>query len=126
MSVASVRENADKLSLMTILCVLGLHRWTSHATARPGTTVHRCDRCGRRTHTHHGRDRLRKRALLVPALIVSAALWFVGYNLIFHGRTRVIHTMSRTANKVEVAASRGRAMIHRAQGDRGQYVQPED
>lgn len=111
---------------MSMRCALGLHHWSSRATARAGTTVHRCERCGLTRLTHGGRGRSRKRWWLAGALAVSAGLWFVSYNLVVHRRTRVLHTMSRAARKAEVAASRGRAAIHRIEGDRGTYVDGND
>jgi hypothetical protein len=111
---------------MRILCTFGFHRWSSRATARPGTTVHRCARCGTRLIIHNGRDRRRKRFYLAAAFLVSAAIWFVSYNLVFHGRTKVLHTASKAARKAEVAASRGRTAIHRIEGDSGAYVDGND
>ncbi|MGK6321726.1 hypothetical protein ACMGDM_01430 [Sphingomonas sp. DT-51] len=111
---------------MTFLCALGLHRWRSSATARPGTTVHRCARCDAHLLTHGGRGRRRKRGMVGAALLLSAALWFVGYNLVVHGRTRVIHTARASAQKVQVAAGRGRKIVHRIEGDSGAYVEGND
>ncbi len=107
---------------MGILCVLGLHRWAGRPTARAGTTVYRCASCGARQVLHGHRTRRRKRSWAAIALVLSGAIWFVGYNLIFHGRTRVLHTASAAARKAEVVAGRGRAAIHRAQGDSGAYI----
>ena len=87
---------------------------------------YRCAACGTRLVLHGHRTRWRKRGWLAGALLVSAALWFVSYNLVFHGRTRVLHTASAAARKAEIAASRGRAAIHRAQGDSGAYVDGND
>ncbi len=111
---------------MRILCILGLHRWSSRQTARAGTTVHRCARCETRLIIHNGRNRRRKRVYLAAALLVSAALWFVSYNLVFHGRTKVLHTASKAANKAGAVASRGRTAIHRIEGDSGAYVGGND
>jgi len=111
---------------MGILCVLGLHRWAGKPTARAGTTVYRCATCGARLVLHDHRTRRRKRGWVAGALLLSGAIWFVSYNLVFHGRTRVLHTASAAARKAEVAASRGRAAIHRAQGDSGAYVDGDD
>ena len=111
---------------MGILCVLGVHRWTGKPTARAGTTVYRCATCGSRLGMHDNRTRRRKRSWVAAALLVSGAIWFVSYNLVVHGRTRVLHTASAAARKAEVAASRGRAAIHRAQGDSGAYVDGDD
>jgi hypothetical protein len=111
---------------MSILCSLGLHRWQSHPTLRSGTTVHRCAWCGSRTLTHGGRQRRRKRVFFGAALLVSAGLWFVSYNLVVHGRTRVIHTASTSARKVASAAAHGRNVVHRLEGDKGSYVEGND
>ncbi|MEG8039140.1 hypothetical protein QP166_07195 [Sphingomonas sp. LR60] len=111
---------------MGILCVLGLHRWAGKSTARVGTTVYRCAACGRRLVLHDHRLRQRKRSWLAAALLISGGMWFVSYNLAFHGRTRVLHTASAAARKAERAASRGTAAIHRAEGDRGAYVDGKD
>ncbi|MBB6505026.1 hypothetical protein F4693_002007 [Sphingomonas endophytica] len=111
---------------MGILCVLGLHRWAGKPTARAGTTVYRCATCGARLVLHDHRTRWRKRGWVAGALLLSGAIWFVSYNLVFHGRTRVLHTASAAARKAKVAASRGRAAIHRAQGDSGAYVDGDD
>lgn len=111
---------------MSIFCTLGLHRWSSRRTARAGTTVHRCGRCGKLLVLHDGRTRRRKRGYAAAAIALSAAIWFVSYNLVVHGRTKVLHTASRAANKAEVAASRGRAALHRVEGDSGAYVQGKE
>jgi uncharacterized paraquat-inducible protein A len=111
---------------MRILCTLGLHCWSRRETARPGTTVHRCARCDARLIIHNGRERRRKRVYLAAAFLVSAAIWFVSYNLVFHGRTKVLHTASKAANKAGVVASRGRTVIHRIEGDSGAYVEGND
>ncbi|MEH3104677.1 MAG: hypothetical protein PGN12_12300 [Sphingomonas phyllosphaerae] len=111
---------------MGFLCNLGLHRWAGKSTARPGTTVYRCAACGRRLVLHNHRSRQRKRNWVATALLVSGAIWFVSYNLAMHGHTRVLHTASKAARKAEAVASRGRAAIHRAQGDRGSYVDGND
>lgn len=107
---------------MKLLCAIGLHRWSGKATARPGTTVYRCQACQRSVLVHNGRRRRRKRVYLVAAMLVSASMWFVSYNLLVHGRTRVLHTAARATRKAEAAAARGRAAIHRVEGDRGAYL----
>lgn len=66
------------------------------------------------------------RVWAIAALAVSAGIWFVSYNLIVHRRTRVLHTMSRAVHKADRAAARGRAALHRIEGDRGAYVDGND
>ncbi|MDR6788233.1 hypothetical protein J2Y58_001591 [Sphingomonas sp. BE138] len=108
-------------------CLFGVHHWSSRATARAGTTVHRCARCGRTVVTHGGGGRqLQLRVWAMAALVLTAGVWFVTYNLIVHRRTRVLHTVSRTVNKADRAAARGRAALHRIEGDRGAYVEGND
>ena len=112
---------------MRTRCLFGVHRWSSRATARPGSTVHRCARCGRTVVTHGGGGRQSQlRVWAMAALVVSAGLWFVTYNLIVHRRTRVLHTVSHTVNTADRVATRGRAALHRIEGDRGAYVDGKD
>lgn len=108
---------------MSIRCAFGFHAWRGRATARPGTTVYRCGACDRRLVLHGGKSRTRKRVFLVAAFAVSAAIWFVGYNLVANGRTGVLSTSKRVVNKVDRTAGAVRATIHRVEGDSGTYVE---
>lgn len=108
---------------MSIRCAFGFHAWQGRATARPGTTVYRCGGCERRLVLHNGKSRTQKRFFLAAAFIVSAALWFVGYNLVANGRTGVLSTSERVVDKVDHTAGVVRATIHRVEGDRGAYVE---
>lgn len=108
---------------MDIRCRISWHDWRRRETARPGTTVYRCQRCDQRIILHNGRQRRRKRRYLIAAVALCALFWFATINLGLYGHTRLLLTANRTVAKVDATGRRVRAAIHRAQGDKGAYVE---
>jgi hypothetical protein len=109
---------------MGLLCGAGLHRWDRYDTARPGTSVYRCRRCGKRTVLHGDRRRLPKRYVFLAAGLLSAAMWFVIVNLTLYGHTGVVRTTSAAVDEAETMSGRLRRVVHKLQGDSGSYVDP--
>ena len=75
--------------MMNPACNLGLHRWRSKPTHRPGVSVHRCYRCNQRFLTKNGRDRRKKRRWLGGAVVVSVATWYLVIALGLTGHTKI-------------------------------------
>ena len=109
---------------MNILCRIGVHAWAERATHRPGTSVFRCRRCQQRVILHRGKQPVANHWFwVVTAGVASLFLWAVIYNVISTGHTKILKTTGTIVDKVNKEGSRARRAIHRAQGDKGSYVE---
>lgn len=75
---------------MPLFCSLGLHRWIGKASARPGTTVYRCQWCNDAIVKHRGRRRQYKRFWFLGCAAVSLLAWYVIIALGLTGHTKVL------------------------------------
>jgi hypothetical protein len=75
---------------------------------------------------HGGRRRVSKRYVMLGTIAGCAMSWFVIVNLALTGHTKVLHTAKEAAAAAERDSSRARASLHRLQGDRGAYVDPDE
>jgi hypothetical protein len=106
-----------------LLCHIGVHRWRRRLTARPGTTVYRCDSCDACVVKHRGARRIAKRFYFLGAVTCSLMLWFVSVNVATTGHTKVLKTTRRAVHKADRTGIEIRGAIHKAEGDRGQHVE---
>lgn len=101
---------------MDILCSLGIHAWRSKPTARPGVTVHRCERCNAAFTTRQNRGRPKKRHWLLGTFLASLSLWYVIGALSLTGHTKVIWGAEKVAAKAHSGAARAERKYRAAVG----------
>jgi hypothetical protein len=96
-----------------VLCQVGLHGWTIRGTARPGTYVSRCGRCGavkvrhRITESALRRQKIFSRGRwFLAALLVSVMVWYIAVALGLTGHTKIIWGARKVKHKLDVVGSR--------------------